>query len=95
MPPSSSRASAVIDRLKRLVAQLDVRLGDEPVDETTFLFEGGLGLDSFAVGELIILIEQEFGFEFPESDLTPDAFHDLRTLGAVVSANLEILEGRP
>jgi acyl carrier protein len=88
MPCAANDSTTVVDRLKRLIAELDVRLGTDPIDETAFLFEGGLGLDSFAVGELILLIEREFRFEFPESDLSPESFQTLRTLGAVIAGNL-------
>lgn len=60
------------------------------IGDSTFLFEGGLGLDSFAVLELIVAIETDFGMEFPEQDLTPESFRDLRTLGTVVARNLPL-----
>jgi acyl carrier protein len=88
MPTWSSAETGIIDRLKQLVAALDIDLGAGQIEETTFLFEGGLGLDSFAVLELIVAVEQEFGMEFPEADLTPESFQDLRTLGSVVARNL-------
>ena len=79
---------AITDRLKHLVAGLDIEADAHRIDETTSLFEGGLGLDSFAIVELIVAIEREFGIEFPEQDLTPESFQDLRTLGSVVARNL-------
>jgi len=78
----------IIDRLKQLVAQLDVQVAAGEIGETTFLFEGGVGLDSFAILELIAAIEQEFDIEFQEEDLTPDSFQDLQTLGGVIARNL-------
>lgn len=85
MPSCADTLAVTIGRLKRLVAQLDVVGGTERIEETTYLFEGGLDLDSFAVVELVVAIEEEFGGEFPEQALTPESFHDLRTLGAVVA----------
>jgi acyl carrier protein len=89
MPTSASAAvtagTTIIDRLKHLVAALDIMMSAEQIDETTLLFEGGLGLDSFAVLELIVGIEREFGIEFPEADLAPDSFKDLRSLGGVLA----------
>ena len=76
---------AIIQRLKELIGGLDIHLSADQIDETMFLFEGGLGLDSFAVLEIIVGIEQEFGIEFPEEDLTPESFQDLRALGDVVA----------
>lgn len=88
MPPPDDRLPAIIDRLRHLLAELDVRLPAGPIDETTFFFEGGLGLDSFAVVELIVLVERDFAFEFPESDLRPESFENLRALGTVIAKNL-------
>jgi len=79
---------AIIDQLKHLVAGLDIQASPDQIDETVPLFEGGLGLDSFAVLELIVGIEREFAIEFPEQDLTPDSFRDLRTLGQIIARNL-------
>jgi acyl carrier protein len=89
---ADDRLPDIIDRLKRLVlTELDVRLSVEQIEESTPLFEGGMGLDSFAVVELIGLIERDFAFEFPESDLTSESFSDLRTLGGVIVGNLQRL----
>jgi len=88
MPQSADPMPAIVARLKQLVADLDVRLMADEIGETTFLFEGGVGLDSYAVVELIGAIEAAFAFEFPEAELTPDSFHDIRTLAAVVGRNL-------
>jgi acyl carrier protein len=86
---SDDPLASVIDELKQLLTGLDVRLAVERIDDTTHLFDGGLGLDSFAVVEFIISIEENFAFEFQKSDLIPESFRDLRTLGAVVAANLQ------
>ena len=85
MLPFDNALPEIIDRLKLLVAGLDVQLAADQIEDTTFLFEGGLGLDSFAVVELIVAIEQNFAIEFPEEDLSPESFQDLRTLAGVVA----------
>ena len=44
------------------------------LDEETTLFEGGLGLDSFTVVELLAKIEERFDVEFTDDDLKPESF---------------------
>ena len=88
MPTSPKSLPIIVDRLKHLVAGLDINVPADRIEDTMFLFEGGLGLDSFAVLELIVAIEAAFDMEFPEQDLTPESFLDLRTLGTVVARNL-------
>jgi acyl carrier protein len=72
------------DRIKRLIVErleLPVPAG---FDDATPLFDGGLGMDSFAAVELITLIEAEFDIEFNVADITPEHFKDLRGLAGLV-----------
>ena len=87
MPPDD-QLRAIIAELKQLIAGLDAQLPADPIEDTTLLFEGGLGLDSFAVLELIISVEESFGIEFDKSDLVPDSFRSLYTLSTVIAENL-------
>ena len=89
MPQSDDRLSDVIERLKRNLTELDVRVAADQIEDTTLLFDGGLGLDSFAIIELIGLVERNFAFEFPESDLRPESFTDVITLGRVIARNTQ------
>ena len=38
-----------------------------------------LGINSFKVIEIMIVIEEEFGINFPDSLITPDLFHSPKT----------------
>ncbi len=79
-----------IDRLKHIIAnQLDVNIQLQEIDADAPLFEGGLGLDSIAIMEFITLIEENFGFQFAEEELTMKPFQNLHTLADFVSAKLE------
>lgn len=62
---------ATLLKLIRQVAKKDVT---PAADES--LFESGL-LDSFALPDLIGLIETEFGVKIPDSDLNPRKFDSL------------------
>ena len=45
MLPSAEVLPAIIDRLKQFVAALDIHVAADQIDDTTYMFEGGLGLD--------------------------------------------------
>lgn len=47
-----------------------------------------VGLDSMAVMQILILVEERFGVWLPESGLTRENLQDLRSLAGVVSASL-------
>jgi acyl carrier protein len=79
----------VIDQLKQIIAQeLDVNLGAEEIDEDASLFEEGIGLDSMAIMDFILLIEGHFGFEFSESELDVELFRNLRVLADFISTKV-------
>lgn len=75
----------VVEHLKSLIVeQLDVKLERPDISESTPLFEGGMDLDSFAIVELITLIEKSYGFEFSDADLRPEHFVDLRGVANLI-----------
>lgn len=75
------------DTVNALIALIVRELNIEPskVKADTALFEGGLDLDSFAVVELIGMIEAEFSMQFSDDDFHPENFTDVRTLAGVVT----------
>ena len=78
-----------LDRIEReLLAALRDRLVDSDValEATTPLAD--VGLDSLAVMQLLILVEESFGVWLPESGLTRAKLRDVRSLAAVVAEHL-------
>ncbi|MEM9387483.1 MAG: phosphopantetheine-binding protein [Pseudomonadota bacterium] len=76
---------STLDTLRTLIAsELALPVDAQGISSSTKLFDGGLGLDSFAVVELITLIEERFAFQFAEADLRPERFEDLGTLASLV-----------
>jgi acyl carrier protein len=71
-----------------LVAAPDLHLTLADIDEHAALFEGGLGLDSVMLIELITDIETRLKFEFLEEDLRMRSFKSLRTLAQVIVERL-------
>lgn len=49
------------------------------------LLREGLGIDSLRLVMLITAIEEEFGFEFDESDLNPDNINTIGDLFLLIS----------
>ena len=81
----------MIDQLKDIIAnQLDVNVQIEEIDADIPLLEDGIGLDSIAVVELITLIEEHFGLQFDEDELSIEPFQNLRTLTHFISTKLEL-----
>lgn len=82
-------SGALVNQLKTIMAEeLDVNLKVEEIDENDSLFEGGLGLDSIAIVELISLVEQHFNFQFCDTELTPESFSNLNVLADFISVKL-------
>jgi acyl carrier protein len=75
---------SVTDRLRRLIFERLDFPQPENFDNATPLFNGGLGMDSFAAVELISLIEAEFGIQFDTADLTAENFRDVAALTRVI-----------
>jgi acyl carrier protein len=75
--------AALVDRIARLVGQrmnLDIPAAD------TDLFESGV-LDSFALVELLVLLEQEFGVKVSIDDLELDNFGSIVRIASWVAAH--------
>jgi acyl carrier protein len=75
----------LVAALKRIIAtDLDVGLAEQDIDAAVPLLEGGLGLDSIAIVELISSVEAEFGFQFQDSDLRTATFASVNVLAEVI-----------
>ena len=90
MTISRNVTETVMAQLKRIVAEeLDVNLDAQEIDETVSLLEEGIGLDSMAVMDFILSIEEHFGFEFLESELSVELFDSLNALAGLIAAKLD------
>jgi len=68
-----------------IFAHLPVRARKENVNANTSLFgSGGLNLDSFAVVELIALLESQLDIQFLEEDFRTEYFQNIGTLCALI-----------
>lgn len=79
--------SNTITALKSLIAsELDVDLDLDDIDDNASFFEGGLNVDSIAIVEFIVLIEEKFSISFEDADLVPETFQTLRVLAEKIDA---------
>lgn len=75
----------IVQRLRgMLVERFDVRTPPDQIDARTPLFAGGLELNSFAVVELIGLVENAFQFQFRETDFREEHFRTVETLAQLI-----------
>lgn len=70
----------------QLVVLLRERLLETPapLEATTDLY--ALGLDSMAIMQLLILVEEEYGVSLPDGSLTRENFSTVRQLARLVRA---------
>ena len=91
---------SVSDRVKGcLIKALELELSVDEIADDEALFEGGLGLNSLAILQVIAAVEEEFGIEVPDEDLTPELIESVRTLAnyaeSVSSSSISSLSGLP
>jgi acyl carrier protein len=56
-------------------------------DPDESLFDSGL-LDSFAVQDMIVELEREFGIQIPESDLRPRKFETIALIQSYIESRM-------
>ncbi len=77
----------LIEQIRQLIVEkIEPRLSLAAIHAHTPLFAGGLGLNSFAVVDLISQLERRFQFQFREADFREECFRDLQTLAELVSS---------
>ena len=82
LPADGADRSAILARLRQLLAE---RLGlapEGPLDEGTGLLGQGIGLDSVEVLQLVSAIEEAYALTIDDDDLQREYF---ATLGSVVT----------
>jgi acyl carrier protein len=83
----------IIAELKTLIAnELDTGLGADDIHESSPFFEGGLNVDSIAIVELIVLVEERFGIAFEDWELVPETFQTIRVLAEKIQGKLSAVQ---
>ena len=84
---SVSHLEPLIEQIRQLlVEKIEPRLARARIQPHTPLFAGGLGLNSFAVVDLIGQLEQRFHFQFREADFREECFRDLHALATLIDS---------
>ena len=79
----------ITERIKQIIVNdLDTNIKIDKIIDDTKLFEGGIGLDSIALMELISILEKTFAFEFSDEELNLETFQTLSTLTEFVSGKI-------
>lgn len=69
------------DTLTRILRE-DILGHEDPIDADTDLF--ALGLDSMAIMQLLLVIEDEFGVTIDPADLSRDNFRNCASIAALI-----------
>lgn len=83
-PGGGFTMSSVLAALAHIVVKLGITADGEPIDAHVPLLEGGLGLDSIVVLELVAAIENHFQIKLPVEDLNTERFANLAAVARLV-----------
>lgn len=75
-----SREEVKIKLKDIIVHDLDANIEASQVLDDISLYENGVGLDSIAIVNLIVMLEKKFGFTFEEDELNADMFSSVNNL---------------
>ena len=79
----------VVGKITSIITEKILSGGSErKIDAKTPLLSSGLSLDSVAVLELLMEIENEFGVEFKDSDLSVELFKSVGALAEAVQEKM-------
>jgi acyl carrier protein len=86
MADADLEARVVTELARLIVEELDLPLAAAEINPDASLFEGGLGIDSIAIVELIAVAEEHFDLKFEDEDLVVCSFSSLRTFAKMIAA---------
>ena len=76
-------------KVKEIISNdLDVNIAIEDIDDTVPLYDEGLGLDSIAIINFIVLVEKRFDINFSESEISSQLFSNVSNLSQHIHAKI-------
>lgn len=83
------RFEEVKDKVKAIITNdLDVNIDAADIDDEVSLYDDGLGLDSIAIINLIVLVEKKFDISFDENEISAKLFSNINSLASFIGAKL-------
>jgi acyl carrier protein len=76
-----------------LVEDMQLNVVSDEIPDDYSLLEGGLGLDSILIAELIARIEDRFGLQLDDRVLDADLFNNLSLLAGFVAQQRQAAQG--
>lgn len=74
-------------RIKTIIVEdLDASISMEEIQDSVSLYDDGLGLDSIAIINLIVLIEKKFGISINENEISARLFSNINTLAEFIGS---------
>ncbi len=92
MHPDAPRNSETVKEVISLIFQAVNLKSIDPntVQESTKLVGEGLGLDSIDLLEIILFIEEKYGFKITNSKISKEVFSDIGTLTDYIQVNKKV-----
>ena len=92
MESKATETKEIIQQIKQiLVEEMQLNLSPLEIPDDYSLLEGGLGLDSILIAELIARIEDRFGLRFDNRVLEAQLFNSLSILAGFVGEEISRL----
>ncbi|MDO6431636.1 phosphopantetheine-binding protein [Flavitalea sp. BT771] len=73
-----------------IVNDLDMSIDMQDIDDNASLYDDGLGLDSIAIINFIVLIEKKFGISFNENEISARLFSSINNLADFVGSRASV-----
>lgn len=87
---NSMRSERIEDRIKSIIViTLRLEINPREIGDNDVLFGGDMGLNSMAMIELVVGLEDEFGFEVSDEDLRAEVFESVQTMADYVRSALK------
>lgn len=75
------------DRVKKVLMKNSLKdVSPDEIQSNTQLIEYGVGLDSVAMLELFVALEQEFKIQIDESRITPQTFESISAISSHIES---------
>jgi acyl carrier protein len=77
-------------KIKSIIADdLDVNIDIKDIREDVSLYDDGLGLDSIAMVNFIVILEKKFNINFEENEISSKLFSNISDLAGFISSKIK------